>query len=228
MAKIIYTAIVSDASKKIGDVVFTKNHYGSVVRKRVKPINPRSAAQTSQRTLLRQLAQAWKGIGQANIIAWNTLATQITKKDRLGVSHSFTGESLFISLNLNKMLSGGTYSATPPSINANNVQPLAGFSYGVHLGSPVITWTNSSLATAVLELRSPGLVSPGRTYMSKFKTYFYAPCNIAPNITDINAAYIAAFGTEPTAGQVTFIEARVIDTASGFSTLYEKYRVVGT
>ena len=53
MAKIVFSQLVDDVKNKVGETVFTSNRFGPVVRKRVKPINPRSAAQTNQRNLLK-------------------------------------------------------------------------------------------------------------------------------------------------------------------------------
>ena len=223
MAKVIFSQLVDKVVNKAGESVFTSNRFGPVVRKRVKPINPRSAAQTAQRNLLKELSQGWKGLSQAEITGWNSLAKQITKKDKLGRAYNPTGEELYIGVNINIMNNGGAgFITTPPSISANTVANLASFGFATVAGVLTVTWTNSALATAIVELRSSGIISAGKTFQSKFKTFYHVACNAAPVSADISAAYVAQFGATPNTSQVTFVEYRVVDKSTGFASLYPK------
>ena len=228
MAKIVFSQLVDDVKNKVGESVFTSNRFGPVVRKRVKPINPRSAGQTNQRAMLRSLAQSWQGIGQDNILAWNALAKQITKKDKMGRAYNPTGEDLYIGHNINILNAGGTQITTPPSIAANVVANIAGLGFATSGAAWTISGTVSPIVDAQIELRSCGVVSKGKTFQSKFKTFLTADCHTALPLTAVVApAFLAAFGTPMSAGSVTFVDARVIDKVTGFASLYQKYRIIG-
>ena len=90
-----------------------------------------------------------------------------------------------------------------------------------------MTFTPGTVATNIVEVRSSGIVSSGRTYNSKFKTFTQFASN-ATSPQDLSTAWVAMFGTAPVATDVVFFTYRVIDSLTGFATLYQKVRVVCT
>ena len=56
------TSGIDQIRKSIGGVTFTQTHSAAVMRRRVKPINPRSAAQMTQQGLVKQLSQSYRNI----------------------------------------------------------------------------------------------------------------------------------------------------------------------
>ena len=59
MAKILFSAVVGDARKKIGGVVFTKGSTGAVVRRKVSPTQPRTQDQRNVRASFSSLSKNW-------------------------------------------------------------------------------------------------------------------------------------------------------------------------
>jgi len=227
VSAIIFTPspLMGEMRKKGGSVVFSRNHYSNFIRKLVKPINPRSSAQTAVRTSLKSLSQSWKGLTQARILAWNQLATQISKKNRLGQLIHLTGEALYIECNMNILQAGGTVISDAPPISSNN---LAGFDtpqFAITTG--VITFEVDTALTSnqIVIFRSSGIVSNGKTFNSRFKTFDAETVGVTTPLT-ITTSWVATFGTAPVATNIVFFEARIVDKTTGFSTLYEKFRVV--
>jgi hypothetical protein len=227
MAIFTPSPIVGEIRKKAGSDVFSKNHYGPIIRKRVKPINPRSAAQTAIRSLLRGFAQGWKSLTQANILAWNALAKQITKKNSLGLSITLTGEAMFIENNLNISQVAGTPITTCPSLDDNKVENLSGVAITSTAGVLSMAFTSTTDATKKVIVRSSGKVSPGRTYNSKFKSFYVFVSN-ATSPQDLSSAFNALFGGALATGEVAFFEYRVVDSLTGFASRYEKVRIIGS
>jgi len=66
-----------DASGTLADAItFSKWKGRNYVRQRVVPANPKSAAQTAMRAMLRFLAQIWAGLTAGNKATWDDLAAQ--------------------------------------------------------------------------------------------------------------------------------------------------------
>ena len=226
-ALIAFGPDITDMRKKLGNAVYSKNHYGNFKRKLVKPINPRSPAQTDIRTKLKGLAQGFKGLTQAQILAWNALGKQILLKNRLGQPKKLTGEASYIAYNLNILAAGGNVIPNAPAISANVVAIVSGVTIGMASGALTMAYTPGSVATNKVIVRSSGVVSPGKTYNSQFKTFHtFASNGTSPET--MTSAWVAKFGTAPAAGAVIFFEYRVVDSLTGFTTLYEKVRIVTT
>jgi len=219
------SALVDQLSKKIGSVVFSRNHYKQYARIKVKPINPKSAAQSAQRTLLSDNAKAWKILTQPQILVWNALAGKIPKSNRLGVKGTLTGESLYVSLNNNIVKAGGTAISDAPSIDLNSVSNLLGVGITVISGVITMSFTPGSIATNIVEVSASPALSGGRTYNSEFKVIgTFASNATSPEV--LTTMYNAIFGTAPVTGNVVFFKFRVIDNLSGFASQSEKVRVV--
>lgn len=68
-----------DASGSVaGAITFSKWKGRAYVRQRVIPSNPKSAAQTGRRAMMRFLAQRWAAIGTADQASWQDIADQLT------------------------------------------------------------------------------------------------------------------------------------------------------
>lgn len=58
---------------KLGTNVYTPNRQGTGVRMLVTPRNPQTAEQTAQRSIIANVASAWRGLTAANRASWQTL-----------------------------------------------------------------------------------------------------------------------------------------------------------
>jgi hypothetical protein len=117
MAKIVFSAIVGDARKKIGGNVFTKGRSGAFVRRKVSPTQPRTSAQRNARASFTDLSKAWSGASMDDTkrAGWNALASNYPVKDKFGASHTLTGLQMFQKLNRVIATIGGSLIYTPPA-----------------------------------------------------------------------------------------------------------------
>jgi len=119
MAKIQFSAVVGDARKKAGGVVFTKGRTGAVVRRKVSPTQPRSQAQRNVRSQFTAFSKMWGTLSDAQRAAWTALAATATRKDVFGNVKVLTGLQLFQSCNRNLDSIGATeISDAPASLSA--------------------------------------------------------------------------------------------------------------
>ena len=75
MSRVIFSALLSDARNKIGDVVFSSWKGRSYVRTRVIPANPRTQKQVEQRTTLARMVAIWKQFDDLQQDSWKYSAS---------------------------------------------------------------------------------------------------------------------------------------------------------
>ena len=95
MAKITMS-IAGTASGKMGGLVFSRNKYGQYLRQRVKPVNPRSAKQTAQRSLMAGSSAQWKSLTDLERAAWQALAANVKVRTRKGEMLNLSGQAFFV------------------------------------------------------------------------------------------------------------------------------------
>lgn len=76
----------------------------------------KTAAQSSVKAIFKQLSQSWKGLTNAQILAWNSLANTQKGKSVLGTSSKISGANLYSRLNFWIVKAGGVALATPPAL----------------------------------------------------------------------------------------------------------------
>ena len=215
-AVILFGTTISQASGKVAGTVFSKNRSGPFIRGHVKPINPRSAAQTNVRASQKYLVESWGQLGADVINAWNALGSFIQKSGRLGHKHYMTGEDLYISCNRNLVSVAQPYITAAPDISSNNVQQTLVVVFSVAAGVVNLAWTGALTAGTSLEIMASGNLSGGRKYNSRYFLFnAIAATTVSP--MDMSTAYIAKFGVVASAGQIVFFRWRTIDQASGFA-----------
>jgi hypothetical protein len=170
MAKIVTSALVADIRKKIGGNVFTKGRSGAFVRRKVSPVQPRSAAQRNVRANFTALSKAWSGASMDDTkrAAWNALAASYPVKDKFGASHTLTGLQIFQKLNraLHWFELGPVY--TPPATLAAGfpgtltVVANAGATLTVNAATAPAAGENGSIWAAAQQ--SPGRAFTGNKY----------------------------------------------------------------
>ena len=128
MARVLYTAIVADMRNKLNGSVFSKNKSGAYVRTKVTPVNPQSQAQTTARQRLSQFSNGFRNLTAAQVAAWNDLASNNPQgTDIFGNPKYLTGMSLFVKLNSNITIGGGTAITDAPVLTSPCTINLSNF-----------------------------------------------------------------------------------------------------
>jgi hypothetical protein len=227
MAKILFGPLISDARRKIAGVVFSKGHAGAHVRKKTSPCQPRTTAQRTVRANFTANSKAWSGTLTSVVRAgFNSLASTITKHDKLGQAYTPTGAQLYQSTSRNLALCG-----MPPLSEAPNnltVSDLGGLTLtevsteASPLTGPGIEITpNNHPATGeCLVILATAPVRAGVKFIGKSKyrvIEVVAAWPTSPATTfplDITAPYEAKFG-QLKSGQTVAIEINNINTVNG-------------
>jgi hypothetical protein len=119
--------MIVDGRNKLGDTVYSRNHYGTYVRQWVIPNNPNTAKQINVRSNFSFLSSQWKSETQVFRNGWIHLAAKIKDVNNLAERHYSTGFNLYMYCHLNVSLQGGlapfntnqvTYPLPVPNISA--------------------------------------------------------------------------------------------------------------
>jgi hypothetical protein len=200
-------------SGKVGGTVASKNRGGTYLRTWVKPVNPRTVAQTFQRDQLASLASGFRGLTVAQIKAWNAAAYNFPMKNRLGATIIPSGLDLYVALNVNLISIGVAQITTPPV-----PQDVLGFNTLSATGvasvlSIVFTGTPSPATSDALIFATPGL-SPGKSFVkSEYRLIGHMPISTASPFP-ITSLYTAKFGAYIPLTKI-FINLRPVNIVSG-------------
>lgn len=211
--KIVWGALVTDGSGKLGGHVASKNRGGSYLRTKVKPTNAQTPAQMAARESLASFAQGWRGLTEAQRLSFNSAVGNfpIVKN---GKTILMSGEQLYIRLNVNLALIAGSPITTAPlpvEIPSVNLTEAV-----VDISSTTATLSINVAAVpmgfqAVVEATAP--LSPG-IYNATSEFRFITVPGFSMNDANVWAAYIAKFGTPPV-GQKIYFRLKVISEDNG-------------
>jgi hypothetical protein len=200
-------------SGKVGGTVASKNRGGAYLRTWVKPVNPRTMAQTFQRDQLASLAAGFRGLGATTIKAWNAAAYNFPMKNRLGSTIIPSGLDLYVALNVN-LISIGVAQITVPPVP----QDVLGFNTLSATGvasvlSVVFSGTPSPATSAALIFATPGLSSGKSFVKSEYRLIGHMPISTASPFP-ITSLYTAKFGAYIPLTKI-FINLRPVNIVSG-------------
>jgi len=106
MAKIKYSALVSDMRGKLNGSVMSKNRSGSYVRNKVTPSNPQTAAQMLIRGIFSEITKGWSQLSEVERQSWENSVEAYQGTNIFGDVVKPSGKTLFQKLNQNLMISG--------------------------------------------------------------------------------------------------------------------------
>lgn len=215
MAIIKLSQLVSDIRGKVGGNVFARNKGGNYVRTYVKPINPASPGQATARALFQNIVQQWRTLTDTQRANWAAATSSFPYQDRLGNTKIYSGEQLFIKLNLNLASSGAAFKTGAPVAQTVAIPGLTGITT-LSTMSIVLTFTEALTPanTAYIVLATPGLSAgisaPAAT---KFRIIQVVVGGADPS-ADLISEYTTKIGI-PLVGQKIFFMVRNIDQTAG-------------
>jgi len=211
-------AIVSEMRGTIAATTFTKNKAGAAMRNRVTPINRRSSGQTTQRQRLSALSAQWRGLTEAERIAWNAASASFPQTDALGQTIFLTGAQLFVRLNANLLVITQAAITSPPSPVSFAVLTFTSIT-DASAGTIALAFSPTVPTGFSMVVRATAPVSPGKSFVpgSAFRQIaVVAAAATSPQAT--GAAYVTVFGAITGAtGQKIFYEIFLVDNASGLA-----------
>jgi hypothetical protein len=179
---------------KAGGAVFTKTRFGSMLRRKVSPTQPRSTTQMNVRADFTALAKEWSGATMTDTkrAGWTALADSYPVKDIFGNSQRLTGMQLFIACNRALTTIGQPQITNAPSSlqagypGAITVTATAPSTLSVAFATP--TTGNDFYALFAAPQQSPGRAGAGSRYRYLgLSGYGAGPITAGPT-------YVAKFG----------------------------------
>lgn len=215
MAKVKFSALISEMRNKLNGSVFSRNRGGAYLRNKVTPLNPQTAAQVEARSLLATFSQGWRALTQVQRDAWSAAVSNWTTTDVFGDSVKPTGATLYIRLNINISIAGGAVISTPPApvgVEALTLVELEALGTGNVLIMDYLPGSVPAGVSMVVEMTpclSPGISNAN----SQFRIIDVIP-NGSTSPATLSGPYLAKFG-ELVDGQKVFLRAKMINITTG-------------
>jgi hypothetical protein len=116
MAKIVYSALVTDIRGRIGGNVFARNANGAYVRQFSAPINTNTTAQQLQRATFGGISRGWRELTPGQRESFITQAPNFPYVDAQGQPQQYTGYQLYQKVNsqLQSLGAPGVFTMPPP------------------------------------------------------------------------------------------------------------------
>lgn len=215
MAKVKFSALISEMRNKLNGSVFSRNRGGAYLRNKVTPLNPQTSSQVAARSLLTFFSQNWRALTQAQRDAWSGAVASWSTTDVFGDTVNPTGATLYIRLNCNISIAGGSPIVLPPA--PLGAAALTDLSIVADESSNTLAVTFAATpvpADHALVLEATGNLSAGiNNANSSFRTIeVVAAAATSPHAA--GAAQIAKFGSM-VAGQKIFVRAKMIRLSTG-------------
>lgn len=204
-----YTSpLFSDARKKLGDSVFSRDAQGAVVRARVGSISNHQPTQEQQRSRFAAALGAWAALTQAQRVQWTELASQTYRTNSLGQRYSPTGRTLYVEghINLKTFFRTPTLDHGPPPHTFNSASPVdAAVTYlaGTWVGIIIRTSTSSGVGVAQRSFAFTRPLSPAVSYAGRTEFRNLAPpYDVMGGEYYVTSGYTDRFGLPPVGSQV--------------------------
>lgn len=114
MAKIVYT--IGEMRGSVGNITYSKNAYGSVVKKKGRPPKFSTTQANLQKSRFKYLSQYWSAnLDDSQRLAWDNASINFPHTNSLGVTIYLTGFNLFEEFNGTLLLIGQPIINVPPT-----------------------------------------------------------------------------------------------------------------
>jgi hypothetical protein len=219
MAKIKFSAVVSDARGKIGGNVFARNASGAYIRSFAMPVNPNTAKQQAVRTSFANLISSWKSISAVKQQLWEDMTPQYPYNNSLGEASKYTGQQLYNHLNMNLKTANATVLEVPlvpqTFTNTSVVSVEMVLTAGVlTTGEVAVVTAGSATETVIVEVTtslSGGITKPAK---GLFRKVLVQDAAAAGSDIEFLAEYIALYGS-PELGAKVFCRVFLINDNTG-------------
>ena len=216
MARIKFGMMMTDARGKLGGHVFTKAKSGATIRTKVTPLNPKTSAQSEARSALGANSQAWRMLTEAQRLAWNSAAQEVSKTNAIGDTYFPSGKNYFTAVNNNLRNVGGGILVSPPAL----VEMPGLISVEVDFDlvaeqldiAPNFIGSDSDI---VLVCNATSGQSAGRyNFSGKYRKFSGFSLSGTPANTAVYDMYVSKFGV-PSAGQKVSFEFYLVNQLTG-------------
>lgn len=207
--------IVAEARGSIAGTVFSRNTYGAYLRQKVSPINKQSVSQQVVRQYLAQLAQAWRGLTQAQRDGWNQGAVNFSRTNVFGDQVQLTGFNLYMRLNKNLLDVGQSVISAAPSPGSVGGFTSASIDVDNTAGDMDITFAPAIASGQSVLVMATAPLSQGKDFAKSELRQVDVLTNADASPVDLTTAYVAKFGAAPPDGTKIFVTMKTVDDTTG-------------
>lgn len=214
MAKVKFSALISEMRNKLNGSVFSKNRAGNYLRNKVTPVNPQTSFQTAVRAILTAASQSWRALTESQRKAWNSAVANFTGTDIFGDVKTPSGINLYNKLYINASTILQAPRTTPPAVVSSPGVP----SETVATAAPGTFTVNDDVLTEVpaglwLVIRATPSVSAGKNFLKGKSRIIKVLDPASPFPYAAGADYTAKFGNM-VAGEKVGFELSYIDAVT--------------
>jgi len=215
--KIKWGALVVAGRGKIGGHVGSRNSAGDYLRTKVTPVNPNTASQSLVRQRLTTISQSWRGLTDAQRQSFNAAVSDFARTDIFGDLKNPTGFNLYQRLNNNLAVIGATAITQAPVPSPVLAVIIGALSIDIGAGDASTLAISAAVPTATaMEISATPGLSQGKSFVKSEYRLIQVSAAAATSPIDIQAAYVAKFGT-PAQFSKVFVQIKFINTLTGQS-----------
>lgn len=201
MARVKFSAIISDISGSVGAGTFQRYRGGSVLRNKPLPLNVRSGRQSASRNYVKQVQQAWADLTLDQQAEWASFVTFTPTFQKHNGNVIVTGYALFLKYNLIRLHAGldltSSFTYTPLDyLPTNFILDITGAVFSVGFDEDFY----DDVSYILLKL-SPVKPNPTFSYRSRLRVIalpYTGP--VGQSSWDITSTYTDIFGYIPEVG----------------------------
>jgi hypothetical protein len=193
MAKIKFSALMSDMRGKLNGSVLSKNRGGSYIRNKVTPSNPQTTAQMSVRGIFAGIASAWSTLTESQRLSFNNKVSQYASTDIFGDIRNPSGKALFQKLNQNLSISNQATLTSCPDSAAVPFANVTSATIEVGESDFIVTYSGNTTGSKVVIWATPQL-SQGTTFVKNKLRQLEVFTGANAGTPNVYGAYVAKFG----------------------------------
>lgn len=114
MAKVLLGGIASQVSGSVGGITFSRNRYGTYMRRRAHPTDSQTVYALDAKSRLGAISRQWSGLSTPVRNAWSTWAANNPVTDKMGQKQVLAGNAAYMMLNGRLAAAGLLEITTPP------------------------------------------------------------------------------------------------------------------
>ena len=172
MAKVHFSAAISEMRNKLGGSVYARNRYGAYVRNYVATIPPNTVYQLDMQAVFALVSGSWKTITGNQRELWRQATLRVVRKDVFGKQSYLTGAQYFNKLNIDFYLANTALLYEPPILREMPLFSGLQVSLNVAMSELFIDLSENNLTNEyVLNVRATSAQSQGAIF---FKNKYYS------------------------------------------------------
>lgn len=213
--KIKFGSLVVAGRGKIGGHVASRNRAGAYLRTKVTPVNPQSVAQGIVRNFFTAVTQAWRGLSDAQRLAWRNAVSNFVGTDIFGDAKTLTGHQLHQRINNYLLFISESVLTVPPL--PTEIPAFSSLSAVISNGADTLlaTFADPIAVTEKVIVSATPALSAGKNFVkSEFRSIGVKDSTFVTG-ADLMTEWKAIFGTTPAVGTKIFVRMQQVNIATG-------------